>query len=304
MITPSPDAPDDLLRNARRRRLGRVALAIALPALLSGCAVAVIPAVAGSIVAREGLEHRSQGKKTPSEAASPAAQQQEETRGGPVAVSPPSASALPVGPVSKGSSSPIIVSGPLPPPTGPAPFAAFADYAIAQAAKAGTETTRHSMLVKPGSLTGPVRLTDCGDKPAAVVVDLDPGTEPFDLENPPLPAPGLANQLARLRSAGIAVLWIASLPASSTEELHTRLRATELDPDGTDQVLLLRKPDERKQARRQAIAADWCVVAIAADARGDFEEAFDYLRDPDGPIAATLESYIGAGWFLVPPPIE
>jgi len=31
---------------------------------------------------------------------------------------------------------------------------------------------------------------------------------------------------------------------------------------------------------------------------------FDYLRNPDGPVALALEQYIGAGWFVVPPPIR
>lgn len=283
--------------------LARLALAVALPVLLSGCAVAVIPAVAGGIVAREGIEHRQEARKIPAETARLITEQREKTRGGPVAVSQ-SVSAFPAGPHPKAESAAIIVPGPLPPPAGRDPFVTFADYAIAQAAKAGSAILPHSMLVEPDSLTGPIRFPECRDKPPAVVIDLDPGSEPFDLQNPPLPAAGLGRQLARLRSAGISVLWIASLPADSMEELHTTLRATELDPEGTDQILLLRNADERKQGRRQAISADWCVVAIAADARGDFEEAFDYLRDPDGPIAATLESYIGAGWFLVPPPIE
>jgi hypothetical protein len=283
--------------------LTRLALGAALAVLLSGCAVAVIPAVAGGIVAREGIEHRQKAKKSLDETARRTTEQREKTRGGPVAVSQ-SASAFPAGPTSKGDSAAIIVPGPLPPPAGQDPFVTFADYAIAQAAKAGPGMSRRSMLVEPDSLTGPIRLPECHDKPPAVVIDLDPRAEPFDLQNPPLPAAGLGRQLARLRSAGISVFWIASLPADSTEDLHTTLRATELDPEGTDQILLLRNADERKQVRRQAIAADWCVVAIAADTRGDFEEAFDYLRDPDGPIAATLESYIGAGWFLVPPPIE
>ena len=46
------------------------------------------------------------------------------------------------------------------------------------------------------------------------------------------------------------------------------------------------------------------VLAIAGDRKADFDEVFDYLRNPDGPVAIALEQFIGAGWFLAPPPIK
>ena len=46
------------------------------------------------------------------------------------------------------------------------------------------------------------------------------------------------------------------------------------------------------------------VPAIAGDRKADFDEVFDYLRNPDGPVAIALEQFIGAGWFLAPPPIK
>ena len=85
--------------------------------------------------------------------------------------------------------------------------------------------------------------------------------------------------------------------------LQLLLVATGLDPDGEDRLVLLRQPNDRKATRLQQEARRFCVIAFAADRRGDFEEAFDYLRDPEGPVAQALESHIGAGWFLTPPPI-
>jgi len=40
------------------------------------------------------------------------------------------------------------------------------------------------------------------------------------------------------------------------------------------------------------------VVAIAGDERGDFDELFDYLRDPGSAVG--LYPMMGEGWFLVP----
>ena len=105
-------------------------------------------------------------------------------------------------------------------------------------------------------------------------------------------------------SSGEVRSWSASLPVAGAERVYTILQATGLDPQRTDRLLLLKPGQDRKQQRREAAARDWCIVAIAGDRRADFDEAFDYLRDPQGPVAQALESHFGAGWFLAPPPID
>jgi hypothetical protein len=210
-----------------------------------------------------------------------------------------------------------VFPGALPPPTastprrippviatGDDPYRAFARYALAQAAPMAPGQVRRSALIDQSTLAAQPRLADCGDQPLAVVVDLDPGTEPFNLDNPPAPAPGLAENLTAIRNAGITVLWSASLPVASAERLYTVLSASGLDPARTDRLLLERNEDERKQTRRQSAGHDWCILAVAGDRRADFDEVFDYLRDPDGPVAQALDPNFGAGWFLAPPPID
>lgn len=56
-----------------------------------------------------------------------------------------------------------------------------------------------------------------------------------------------------------------------------------LDPERTDRLLLIREPGDRKQVRRQDAARDWCILAMAGGSKGDFEEAFDYLRSERNP---------------------
>ncbi len=182
-------------------------------------------------------------------------------------------------------------------------FPAFARYALAAAQPQPGQPFR-SALIDPGSLTSKPMRSECGKQPPAVAIDLDPGKVPFDLDNPPAPAPGLAEQLAALRAAGITILWQASLAADTSERLYAILAATGLDPDRTDRLLLFRKEGERKQARRQAAARDWCILALAGDSKADFEEAFDYLRDPSGIIAQTLTANLDDGWFLTPQPVD
>ena len=63
-------------------------------------------------------------------------------------------------------------------------------------------------------------------------------------------------------------------------------------------MLLVRGPDDRKQLLRADANNDVCVVAIAGEQRGDFDELFDYLRNPDAAIG--LDLMMDNGWFLVP----
>jgi predicted secreted acid phosphatase len=108
----------------------------------------------------------------------------------------------------------------------------------------------------------------------------------------------VAEGLGKLRKAGIVVLWISQLPAARAAAVAQALRSSGLDPTGTDQLLLVRNPNDRKQLLREDASEDVCVVAIAGDQRGDFDELFDYLRRPWE--AFGLDTMLGNGWFLVP----
>lgn len=183
-------------------------------------------------------------------------------------------------------------------------YGAMADFVLAQAETGKPGKARRSALLDQRSLTALPRMLPCGDQRGALVIDLDPGDKPFDLNDPPSPAPGLAERLRAIRGTGTAVVWIASLPESRSKELATVLQATGLDPLGIDPFLLLRPRETRKQQVLNRAAEDWCVLAIAGDRKADFDEVFDYLRNPDGPVALALEQHLGAGWFVVPPPIR
>jgi hypothetical protein len=52
---------------------------------------------------------------------------------------------------------------------------------------------------------------------------------------------------------------------------------------------------------REDAQRDVCVIAIAGDRKGDFDELFDYLRDPAS--GESLDYLLGAGWFILPPPL-
>src|SRR3546814_20356746 len=64
----------------------------------------------------------------------------------------------------------------------------------------------------------------------------------------------------------------------------------------------------RKDSRRAAIAARWCVIAMAGDQLGDFSQQFN-ARDLSPPARIALATGPAAsalwdrGWFLFPNPV-
>ncbi len=190
----------------------------------------------------------------------------------------------------------------LPPPSGPipadSPWQGFIDYALS---RAGNQARAVSALLDPGASSRLVeRRLACPEKQPAVIVDLDEGSAPFTPSATGLPSPGLAEGLAQLRQAGIVVLWLSQADANQVREVADALEFSGLDPTGRDPLLLIRNPEDRKQTLRFEANLDVCVIAIAGDRRSDFDELFDYLRDPEA--ASGLEGMFGSGWFLAPAP--
>jgi hypothetical protein len=180
------------------------------------------------------------------------------------------------------------------------PWLPFVTYALGRAAE---EQLAESALLAPGaSPSRNARRLACPEKVPAVLLDLDPGEAAFAPDNVGLPSNGLAEGLARLREAGIVVLWISRTDANEVREVADALQLAGLDPTGRDPLLLVRNAADRKQTLRQEANLDVCVVAIAGDRRADFDELFDYLRDPNGGIG--LEGMIGSGWFIAPLPFD
>ncbi|WP_438729626.1 hypothetical protein ACR9YC_02970 [Parasphingorhabdus sp. DH2-15] len=155
-----------------------------------------------------------------------------------------------------------------------------------------------AVLVPRVSLVSPKSMT-CQDLPPAVIIDVDRGSSdkaeaaPFRFS-----APGLPAILTQLREAEITVIWLSARPAEQALTIIQELKANNLLPEGeSDFVSLNRSTDDRKQLRRWAAAEIYCILATLGDARGDFDELYDYLLDPD--FAVALERNFNNGWFLV-----
>ena len=200
-----------------------------------------------------------------------------------------------------------LVGGVLPPPSGaPAGSATVSDYsAFAEfAERQGTlpiagGDRRSALLADPGALAPTTR--ECSIHPAAVLIDLDPGAGVLDPAAAMHADARLSGTLAALRAEQITIGWLSAATADRAGAVRRALVSSGLDPAGRDELVLLRFPEERKQTRREDFGKEYCVVAIAGDERGDFDELFQYLKNPL--LAGSLEALIGNGWFLIPQPL-
>jgi hypothetical protein len=257
-----------------RRRAGAWA-ALALLPLLNGCLAAVaIPLVAGGTLTAATKHHIRAATAVPAGAAQAANVTLTDLKDLPAPGAAPASAA-------------------------DDPWQRFFTYALGQAPPQGARKgSLQSALLAPNPLLDAPSRRDCAAQFPAVVIDLDDGAAAFSPERLPPAPPAVAQGLARLRQTGIVVLWISQLPASRAAEVAAALRNSGLDPQGQDQLLLIRSAEDRKQLLRENANDDVCVIAIAGDKRGDFDELFDYLRNPGSAVA--LYPMMGSGWFVVP----
>lgn len=252
-----------------------LALASLVP-FLSGCIAAAIPLAAGATVLRTRAAHTGEGR---------------------VAALAP----LPGGEAKTG----IVVTDltALPPPDSAQTIssegtAAFAAYALDRAGIPGTAAKRQSALLTSASELRATRM-ECGARPPAVLIDLDPGRGAFDPLAPGAPDAALAAALPSLRERGIAVIWSSRLGENFAGAVRAALAGGGLDPAGVDTLVLMRDIGERKQSRRDDMAKRWCPIAILGDERADFDELYLYLRDQQSAVA--LDAMLGRGWFIASP---
>ncbi len=274
-----------------RAFLGASAIALAGIAL-SGCVAAAIPVIAGgSMLRSEAIGGTDRPEQAPQTALASEPDEPGQSATGLIATQLTELPAPTQGDIRAGSLQRLDARS----------FDAFYGYALTQATLDALEAPmRSALLANPESLD-PVR-QDCGARAPVVIVDLDPQGAIFDPSAAGRGSQPLAEVLAVLRSRGITIGWISALPASSEQELRSRLALENLDPAGADRLLLVSDEDTSKQELRVALAETHCPIAIAGDAREDFDELFAYLKNPDA--AFTLNEMFGTGWFLTPNPID
>lgn len=164
----------------------------------------------------------------------------------------------------------------------------------------GSEEAPASAMLSDRITLEPVK-AECGGVSPTILIDLDPESGLFDPTAASRPPSGLAHGLAQLRSNGVDVAWISGNGIDKLDSISRVLKFSGLDIYNEDRILLVRSDDDRKQSLREELAQISCLIAIAGDARSDFDELYDYLKNPAD--AASLEPLIGDGWFLIPQPL-
>jgi len=279
------------MTRTRLSLLSRLCAVVAIVSLLAGCIAMVVPLAAG-------VGMLTTKKRTRAE----------------VVASLPAANAVALAalPDLAGETGPMSVQltalTELPPPSGGivgarGPWQQFTAYALDRAARlAAGGDTDSALLTAESVVTFRNRMRGCNAREAAVVIDLDPGGVAFYPALAWAVSPDIAATVAQLREAGVIVLWVSQASANDVAGVAGALQASGLDPSGRDPILLVRNAQERKQVLREEANETVCVVAMAGDRRSDFDELFDYLRDPR--LATAWDGQLGAGWFLVPPLFE
>ena len=280
------------------RHAARLLAGVALALSCSGCVGAALAplAAAGAIARSKGAERPERAtapvRETLAVRRTPAPAPQAEATA-PLVTAAKGPMAVPTAPA--GDNQPMVL-----PTSGlPAQYAQFTQFAARSAQATGNER-RSAILADSTSLKPETKV--CGGEQPAVVVDIDPGDATFDPAAVSATQPPLAYALMDLRRAGIAILWSSSVSQAREPDIHRALQQSGLDPLGSDALLLAARPGARKFEQVKSASEAYCIVAIAGDENSDFDDVFSYLADPAA--AKDLQSLIGEGWFLAPPPIR
>ncbi|KKC24814.1 acid phosphatase [Sphingomonas sp. SRS2] len=191
---------------------------------------------------------------------------------------------------------------------------------------------RASAVLAAGATLDRLRFAECGDRPTAVLFDMDEtlvlnlGYEydearsgaSFDAArwgrweqsgaHAVSPAPGAVTALTALRAMGVTPIVNSNRSAANAKATAAALTAAGLGDFRHGETMFLKGDVDGKSAkdgRRALIAQRWCVIAMAGDQLGDFSDLF--TGDPAARRAAAqapaVASMWGSGWFILPNPV-
>lgn len=211
-------------------------------------------------------------------------------------------------------------------------YKAMAQYVRA---KALNRAIKSQMVLADGSTPDAPRFESCGAKPLAAVFDADEtliwnvGAMRYMAEQgkdfdpviwnaweksgagKALAMPGAIDALKIMRDAGVTIIANTNRTAANAKGTEDTLRMAGLGEFKHNDTLYLMGDDatgSSKDGRRAAIAAKYCVIALAGDQLGDFAQAFNAktFSVADRRKLAThpaIAEYWGNGWFLFSNPV-
>ncbi|VXC39286.1 5'-nucleotidase, lipoprotein e(P4) family [Sphingomonas sp. 8AM] len=193
-----------------------------------------------------------------------------------------------------------------------------------------------SVVLAPGATAASAEMMPCGTLPPAVVLDMDEtavlnlGYEYDDAQTARgfdqkrwerwekagatrvTAVPGAVAAFHALRAIGVTMVINTNRSIGNAEATAQALANAGLGEFRHGETLFLKGDADGKSGkdgRRAAIAAKYCVVALAGDQLGDFADLFN----PPGPApaigrrmltaVAPIEARWGNGWFVLPNPV-
>lgn len=210
-------------------------------------------------------------------------------------------------------------------------YHAFRDHVLAVARARPAE----SVVLAEGATLETPAFRPCGDRPLAVVLDVDEtaiqnlGYEYDEAvrgrtydegiwarweqtgANAVLPMPGAVTALRAVREAGVTVIFNSNRVSAYAAQTIAAIEGAGLGPARHRETLWLKGDigaGSAKDPRRAAISERYCVIAMAGDQLGDFSDLFNVreLSVPDRRRAATSGRFAqmwGNGWFLLSNPV-
>jgi 5'-nucleotidase (lipoprotein e(P4) family) len=213
-------------------------------------------------------------------------------------------------------------------------YIAMADFLIAKSSDKAVGHPVTSVVLAPGAtLQAPV-FEQCGDKPLAIVLDIDEtsilnlGFEgdqvlnggAYDLkrwdawersdQGKVVPVPGVLDMIDVARKSGVTVIFNSNRSSANAQATADMLKQAGFGSVEHLKTLWLEGDagtGGAKDARRWAISARYCVVAMAGDQLGDFSDLFnaDLPLSERRAAVNTRDFQIlwGRGWFILPNPV-
>lgn len=207
----------------------------------------------------------------------------------------------------------------------------FRDFVLAAARARPAE----SVVLAEGSTLAAPSFLPCGDRPLAVVLDVDetaiqnlgyeydeaargltydtPRWNRFEATGAGavLPMPGAVTALDAIRAAGVTVIFNSNRLAEHAAQTRAAIEGAGLGPARPRETLWLKGDlgaGSQKDPRRREISRRYCVVAMAGDQLGDFSDLFNArpLGVAERRRAATTRPFAalwGNGWFMLSNPV-